>query len=73
MPCHDQPDIRKLYGAVEFISYVKTRHYQGWESVSDSISVIEAPALMWLVHVATGDVFIIITIIIIITRRLTTS
>ena len=48
--CCDQPVVRKLYSAVVFISY--TCYYRGQESVSDSISAIEALASMWLVDCA---------------------
>ena len=44
MPCCDQPVIWKLYNAVEFISCdwsIETYHYQGWESVSDSIHLCD--------------------------------
>ena len=55
MPCRDQPDIRKLYSAVEFISCdwsIKTRYFQGCEWVSDSIPAIEVLVLMWFADCA---------------------
>ena len=47
MPCCDQSNVWKLYSAVEFVSVIETCHCQGRESVSDSISGIEALASMW--------------------------